>query len=239
MLTLSPMDPDAPEFGHIQRALSRAGWRGTHTFFCFGNWVHELQSHSYQTYLESRPSSLRNTIARKTRKFLDKNRGNLDIVEGGDALETAIAQYVAVYNNSWKNEEPYQEFIPALLRLAASRGWLRLGIASYDEAPVASQIWLVCGGTAYIFKLAYDESYKHLSPGTVLTARMVQRAIDGDHIARIDYLSGDDSYKADWMSERRQQHGIAAYNPASLAGVALLLEYKLRNLAKNLWRRKG
>lgn len=238
MLTLSPMDPQAPEFGYIQRAIGRAGWRGIHTFFCFGNWIHDVRGHSYQTYLESRPSSLRNTIARKTRKFLANNRGQLDIVEGGDALETAIAQYVAVYNNSWKNEEPYQEFIPALLRLAASRGWLRLGIASYDNLPVASQIWLVCGGTAYIFKLAYDENYKHLSPGTVLTARMMQRAIDEDHIARIDYLSGDDSYKADWMSERRQQHGIAAYNPSSLNGVARLLEYKLRKLAKELWRRK-
>jgi hypothetical protein len=236
MLTLSPMDPDSPEFGQIQRTLGQAGWRGTHTFFCFGNWVHDVQNRSYQTYLGSRPSSLRNTIARKTRKFFDADRGQLDIVEGGDSLETAIARYVEVYNNSWKNEEPYQEFTPALLRLAARRGWLRLGIASYDNLPVASQVWLVCGGTAYIFKLAYDENYKHLSPGTVLTARMMQRAIDEDHIDRIDYLSGDDSYKADWMSKRRQQHGLAAYNPSSLRGMAMLLEYKLRNLAKRIWK---
>jgi len=238
MLTLSPMDPDAPEFGHMQRALSRAGWRGTHTFFCFGNWIHDVRGHSYQSYLQSRPSSLRNTIARKTRKFFDADRGEIDIIEGGDALETAIAQYVAVYNNSWKNEEPYQDFTPALMRLAAGREWLRLGIASYDNLPVASQIWLVCSGTAYIFKLAYDENYKHLSPGTVLTARMMQRAIDEDHITRIDYLSGDDSYKADWMSERRQQYGIAAYNSYSLRGIAMLLEYKLRKLAKRVWQPK-
>jgi phosphoglycolate phosphatase-like HAD superfamily hydrolase len=238
MLNLSPMDPDAPEFKHIQRALGRAGWSGTHTFFCFGNWIHDVQGHSYQDYLVSRPSSLRNTIARKTKKFFDAKRGQLDIVEGGAALEAAIARYVAVYNNSWKNEEPYQEFIPALLRLAARRGWLRLGIASYDDVPVASQIWLVCAATAYIFKLAYDENYKHLSPGTVLTARMMQRAIDEDRIARIDYLSGDDAYKADWMSERRQQHGIATYNPSSLTGIALLVEYKLRNLAKKIGQRK-
>lgn len=235
MLTLSPMDPDSPEFGHIQRALRRAGWRGSHTFFCFGNWIHEVQSPSYQTYLTSRPSSLRNTIARKTRKFFDADRGQINVVEGGDALEAAIVQYVAVYNNSWKKEEPYPDFIPALIRLAADRGWLRLGIASYDKVACASQIWLVCGGNAYIFKLAYDENYKHLSPGTVLTARMMQRAIDDDHIARIDYLSGDDAYKADWMSERKQQHGIAAYNPASLRGVVLLMEHKLRNLVKKIW----
>jgi CelD/BcsL family acetyltransferase involved in cellulose biosynthesis len=238
MLTLSPMDPDAPEFGHMQRALSRAGWTGTHAFFCFGNWIHDVQGHSYQTYLGSRPSSLRNTIARKTRKFFDADRGQIEIVEGGDALEAAITRYVTVYNNSWKNEEPYQDFTPALLRLAANRTWLRLGIASYDNVPVASQIWLVCGGTAYIFKLAYDENYKHLSAGTVLTAHMMQRAIDSDHIARIDYLSGDDAYKADWMSERRQQYGIAAYNPYSLRGMAMLMEYKLRKLAKTLWKRE-
>src|SRR5690606_22629144 len=130
------------------------------------------------------------------------------------------------------NEEPYPDFIPALLRLSASRGWLRLGIASYDNAPVASQVWLVCNGTAYIFKLAYDEHYKQLSPGTVLTAHMMRHVIEGDRIARIDYLSGDDRYKADWMSERGEQHGIAAYNPRSSRGLLMLLGHTFKRMVK-------
>ena len=92
----------------------------------------------------------------------------------------------------------------------------------------------MCEGTAYIFKLAYHEDYKGLSPGTVLTAHMMQRVIEEDGIARIDYLSGDDAYKADWMSVRKEQYGLAAYNPRTPAGLALLAGHTLKQLAKKL-----
>jgi len=233
-ITLSPMDIDTPLFGMIRTALARAGWQGIHDFFCFGNWVHELGDTSYQAYLAARPSQVGNTVARKTRKFLDANRGQLTIVQGGEQLEDAIAQFVAVYNNSWKREEPYPEFIPQLLRLSAERGWLRLGIADYDHKPVASQIWLVSAGSAYIFKLAYHKDFKQLSPGTVLTAFMMEHVIDKDRVTRIDYLSGDDDYKKNWMSTRRDRCGVAAYNPRTLQGCGMLTGRKLKNYYKKV-----
>ncbi len=234
MLNLSPMDSDSPLFGTICIALRRAGWNGIHSYFCFGNWIHELGDASYQSYLASRPSRVTNTISRKTRQFLDANRGQLHIIEEGEQLAEGIRQFVSVYNSSWKQAEPYPDFVPKLLRLSAARGWLRLGIASYDSQPVASQIWLVSEGTAYIFKLAYHENFKQLSPGTVLTAHMMEHVIDKDRVSRIDYLTGDDDYKKNWMSVRKERHGIAAYNPRSLSGSGMLLGHILKNLAKKI-----
>jgi hypothetical protein len=233
-LIFSPMDVSSPAFGHIKHALAKTGWAGCHEFFCFGNWVHLVQDPTYESYLASRPSKLRNTVGRKTRKFLAEDRGELEIVHGGNNLDRAIEDYISVYNSSWKIEEPYPDFIPALLRLAAECGWLRLGIARYDTVAVASQIWLVCAGTAYIFKLAYHEDYKRLSAGTVLTAHMMQSVIEDDRVSKIDYLSGDDAYKADWMTERREQWGIAAFNPRSTEGLTHLIEHKLKRLLKML-----
>lgn len=235
-LTLSPMDVDSPVFAIVRNALDQAGWRGVHDFFCFGNWIHDIDCATYQTYLASRPSQLRNTIARRTRQFLAAGRGRLELVTGGDALESAIEQFVGVYNASWKRTEPYPDFIPHLLRLSARRGWLRLGIASYDNRPVASQIWLVHAGTAYIFKLAYRQDYSQLSPGTVLTAYMMEYVIDHNAVSRIDYLSGDDSYKQDWMSARRERQGIAAYNARTLRGFGHFLGRAIYTLAKQLKR---
>lgn len=233
-LTLSPMELDSPWFSQIQQALDQAGWKGTHRFFCFGNWIHEIEGATYQSYLAARPSRLRNTITRRTRQFLEANRGQLKLVQGGKLLEESIEQFVAVYNKSWKQEEPYLDFIPNLLQLSARRGWLRLGIASYDNVPVASQIWLVWENTAYIFKLAYHEEFKQLSPGTILTAYMMEHVIDKDAVSRIDFLSGDDDYKEDWMSTRRERFGIAAYNPLSLRGTVLLIGHILKSLVKKI-----
>jgi CelD/BcsL family acetyltransferase involved in cellulose biosynthesis len=137
---------------------------------------------------------------------------------------------VSVYNQSWKQEEPFPHFIPELLRLASRRGWLRLGIAHHDGRPVAGQVWLVCDNTAYIFKLAHAEDYKHLSPGTVLTAFMMEHVVDKDRVKKIDFLSGDDEYKRDWMSTRGDQAGIAAFNPATVRGCAMLAVRWVRSL---------
>jgi hypothetical protein len=233
-LTLSPLEVQSPLFITIQNALVASGWKGIHSFFCFGNWIHEVAGNSYPDYLASRRSQLRNTIKRRTRQFLEADRGKLQLIQGGDLLEAAIAEFVAVYNSSWKREEPYPNFIPELLRLSARRGWLRLGIASYDDKPVAGQIWLVWAGTAYIFKLAYHEDYGQLSPGTVLTAYIMQHVIEKDAVTRIDYLSGDDEYKKSWMSARRERHGIAAYNPRTLLGSGMILGRSLNSLLKRL-----
>jgi hypothetical protein len=229
-LTLSPLDSGLSMFPQLQSALSRSGWKGIHRFPCSGNWIHDLDGGSWDAYLKSRPSRLHNTITRKTRHFLEDGRGRLELVEGGESLEQSIATFVAVYNQSWKQEEPFPRFVPELLRLAARRGWLRLGIAHYDDTPVAAQVWLVWEHTAYIFKLAHGEAYKQLSPGTVLTAYMMEQVIDKDRVNRIDFLSGDDEYKRDWMSVRGERSGIAAYNPATVRGCVMLIVRGARSL---------
>lgn len=232
-LLLSPLESTSPLFTSLLTAQKNAGWHGVHSYFCFGNWIHDLRDDGYSGYMATRPSRLRNTVRRRTQKFLAENRGELQIIQGGDSLESAIAQYTQVYQNSWKQSEPYPQFIPSLLRIAAQKSWLRLGIATFEGVPVAAQIWLVQNHTAYIYKLAYDENYKQLSPGTVLTAFMMEQVIGQDTIKRIDYLSGDDAYKRDWMSVRHERHGTAAYNARTLAGAAKLVTYTIKRLIKN------
>jgi hypothetical protein len=233
-VALSPLAEDYPYKRHLHHALAAAGWRGIHEWSCFTNWYHNLETASYTDYLASRPSRVRNTIARKTRQFLADDKGSLAIVSSPPLLEQATRDYISVYDRSWKQKEPWPEFMPGLIGLAARRGWLRLGLAHYERRPIAAQIWLVANGTASIFKLAYDEKYKALSPGTVLSAHLMKHVIDQDGVATIDYLTGDDPYKKDWMSRSRERVGIAAFNPATLKGAIGLGEHSARRLAKRL-----
>ncbi len=233
-LTLAPMDPSNAMFLALKTALAEAGWRGCHDYFCFGNWRQHLGAANWDAYLGSRPSRVRNTVDRKTRRFLRDGNGTLQIIRPGEPLETAISNYTHIYEKSWKRDEPYPEFIPNLMRIAADKGWLRLGFAHYNGEPIASQLWLVHKGTAYIYKLAYDQDYAQQSPGTVLTAYMMEDIINSDGVTSIDYLSGDDSYKRDWMSERREMRGLAAFNPATAGGLIDLLKYRFKQGLKRL-----
>ena len=136
---------------------------------------------------------------------------------------------------SWKVPEPYPEFMPALIQQSAEAGALRLGFVIVAGRPIAVHFWIVCDGCAFIYKLAHDKAFDKLSPGTVLMAEMLRQVIDEDGVKRIDFLTGDDTYKRDWMSQRRVKIEMRAYNRRRLWGMAaLVIEQYVKPFVKQL-----
>lgn len=215
-LRLAPLDPQAPATRLIGQALRDSGFL-RFDYFRFKNWF--LRDHGgWSAYLATRKGKLRSDLKRMNAKLAEQG-GDTAVICGGGALDEALAEYQRVYETSWKRPEPFVEFIPGLVRAAAERGWLRLGLVRLQGKAIAAQIWLVHQGRASIFKVAYDEAYKAYSPGTVLTARLMQHVIEQDGVEVVDYLIGDDAYKRIWMSDCRERVGMQAFNPRSLGGL--------------------
>jgi hypothetical protein len=223
---LHPMDADNPTFNSILNAFRRAGMVAD-TYFCFGNWHLKVGDRSYHEYFESLPSKLKNTLKRKSKQLHDANRLRIEIIsnDGHGDLQKAISAYETIYHSSWKKPEPYPSFIPSLIHTCATQGWLRMGLAYVDEKPAAAQIWIVSNGIASIYKLAYDEEFIKFSIGSILTARLMQHVIDIDRVREVDYLTGDDPYKRDWMSHRRERRGIIVFNLRTLRGTLAALRH--------------
>jgi CelD/BcsL family acetyltransferase involved in cellulose biosynthesis len=219
IVDLRPLDPNDPSFEALLQALRAAGM-ATQRYFCFQNWYLDVAGRCYDDYAAGLPSRLKNTLKRKGRQLEKSGRARFDIVTGGEPLESAIAAYEKVYAASWKSPEPTPAFVPGLIRLCADQGWLRLGIATVDGEPAAAQLWIVCAGVASIYKLAYDERFGSLSIGSLLTERLMRHVIDVDRVGEVDYLTGDDAYKRDWMSHSRERCGIIAFNLRSARGIA-------------------
>ena len=218
IIDLKPLDTDSAFFADVQSSLRGSGF-WVDSYFCFGNWYLELDGASFSAYFQERPSQLRNTW-RRNRKKLEQRELFIEILrENSPALEVAIADYVTIYNGSWKHPEPFPDFIPGLVRMAAEHGWLRMGVLRLEGKAVAAQIWFVKDGTASIYKLAYIAEYAKQSVGTVLTHELMRSAIDEDRVRVIDYLSGDDAYKKDWMTKRRERRGVIAFNQRRARGI--------------------
>jgi hypothetical protein len=190
-------------------------------FFCFGNWYLPVCGRSYSEYFLGLSSQVKNTVIRKTKKFNNTPGARIEIFKTSSDLDSLVNAFQKVYQTSWKQPEPYPDFIPGLIKTASEQGCLRLGIAYYFDIPIASQLWIVADNSAYIFKLAYDEAYKHYSAGTVLTSKLFECVIDEDKVDVIDYLCGDDFYKKDWMSHRRERWGLLVFNLTNLHGLIL------------------
>lgn len=215
-VTFGPMDRTSHGYLSIRAALHMKRWF-SFEYFSFGNWFHPV-SGSWASYLATRDGRLRNTIKRLGKKFADDG-GSLQLIAKEDEVAAGIAAYEAVYAVSWKQPEPYPAFMPGLLQICARNGSLRLGVAWLDGKPVAAQAWIVAHGRAEIYKMAYDEQFKQYSPGTLVTAMLMAHVMDVDRVGEIDYLSGDDAYKKNWMTRRRERWGIIAYNPRTIRGL--------------------
>ena len=156
----------------------------------------------------SRPGQLRSTLKRKAKRV------EIEIITSFNDL--AWNSYERIYDLSWKGAEGNPALLKAFAKQEAFHGNLRLGLARYQGEVVAAQFWTVESGTAYIHKLAHDEAFQNLSAGTALTAALMRHVIDVDHVQFVDFGTGDDAYKADWMNAARPRFQINCYNPWSL-----------------------
>lgn len=241
VIDLHPLEFDTTVFPALAKAFRNAGFI-VEDYFCFGNWYLQVRGRSYAEYHATLPSQLRNTVKRKKKQF-EKSQGSRIVLYRDEAgLDEALRAYEQIYASSWKIPEPYPDFIRGLCRTSANAGWLRLGVAYVDDQPAAAQIWIVLGGIANIYKLAYDERFAKLSLGSILTAHLMEHVIDVDKVHEVDYLTGDDAYKKDWMSDRRERRGIVAFNPRTLHGLLAALRHaggRAVRRAVNVVRRLG
>jgi CelD/BcsL family acetyltransferase involved in cellulose biosynthesis len=197
----------------LPAAFRAAGWL-TFTSPASVSWQIDTEGMDFAAYWATRSSRLRNTARRKAKAAA------LDIMIHRRFDAAAWADYEHVYRASWKPAEGSPAFLRALAEQEGDAGTLRLGIARRGGAPIAAQLWLVEDRVATIHKLAYAASARELSPGTLLSVEMFRHALDVDRVRRIDFGTGDDGYKADWMDRSEPLMRMQAFNPATLAGLA-------------------
>ncbi len=221
-ITLYPLSDDDGETALLVDCFRRAGW-AVFRERCDSNHVVRIGGRRFSDYMASRPGPLRTTLKRKASKITV-------------TIETTFnpeswAAYEAIYAQSWKPHEGSPAFLRRFAKEEGAAGRLRLGIAYTDGVPVAAQFWTVENHTAFIHKLAHTQDSKQLSPGTTLSAALFEHVIDHDHVAMVDFGTGDDGYKRDWMEEVRPRYRIEAFRLGWPGNWPALAKRTLRSLA--------
>jgi hypothetical protein len=221
-VTLTGVPDEDGSAALIEAAFQAAGWTVLREA-CDVNHVLVIGGRDYETYLASRPGKLRTTLKRKA--------GKLDVQIATSFHHDDWNIYEAIYQDSWKPSEGSPAFLREFAEAEGAAGRLRLGIARADGKPVAAQMWTVEGDTAFIHKLAYLEDAKPLSPGSVLSAALFRHVIDLDRVELIDFGTGDDPYKRDWMEEVRPRYRLDMLRPMAPQNWLFFAKNGLRRLA--------
>lgn len=221
-VTLWPVPDEDGSATRLERAFAAAGWQ-VRREACDHNHVLPVAGRSFAEYWATRPGQMRTTLKRKAKKV------EVTILDHFDPA--AWEEYEAIYRVSWKPEEGD----PALLRRFAEQEGaarrIRLGLARADGVAVAAQFWTVENGSAYIHKLAHREDSKALSAGTTLSAALFERVIDHDRVELVDFGTGNDPYKRDWMELDRPRYRIDCLDPRQPRAWPALLKRALGRVA--------
>lgn len=201
----------------VESALQDVGLR-LERFPDFGNWYLPCRDLSFEGYWQQRSSRLRNTVRRKHKALSGRHAVEFLRLDRPEQAEQATAAYQFVNAEAWQPDEPFPSFLPELIRRGLAEGTVAVWLLQVDGAPVAAQIWTMAGVRATLFKLAYSTRWKDVSPGTLLTYEAVRSAVESRAFDEIDFGRGDDAYKSEWMTQRRQRWGVAAYNGRTVAG---------------------
>ncbi len=222
-VTLEPVPDEDESADRLARAFRSAGWR-VEVSRCDLNHVLDVQGRSFTEYWASRPGRLRTTLKRKAKK--------VDIQLSTEFDPVAWDHYERIYEASWKPEEDHPQMLREFAQEEAKAGRLRFGLALTENEPIAAQFWSVENGVAYIHKLAHLESHRKLSAGTTLTAALFEQVIDRDKVALVDFGTGDQPYKADWMDSVRPRYRIDCLDmkqPRAWGALAKLAYHRLRS----------
>lgn len=206
----------------------------------YANWYCPVAWSSFDEFMQSRPSKLQNTVRRARSRLKKHHRVAFVLTAAPDeGLEPAIAAYTQIYQKSWKPRENHPAFVPALIRLAAAHGRLRLGTLTIDDIPAAAQLWFFDRDVAHIYKLAHDPQFQPFSVGSILTAEMFRHAIDVDRACEIDFGVGEEPYKRDWVTQRRDLLQLEAIDSRKMKGWIALTRRRAGRLVRRLTRAVG
>lgn len=210
-IALAPVPVEDGSAALLADAFRRAGWKVLRSETTV-NWIADTSGKRFADYWAARPGELRSTVARKAAK------AQAEVMIYKQFNDVTWKNYEQIYGQSWKPEEGAPDFLRAMAIEEADAGTLRLGIARLDGRPVAAQLWTVENGAAIIHKLAYAADAAEHSPGTLLSAAMFEHALDTDGVSLIDYGTGNDGYKANWMDRARPLEHLEMFNTRSFGG---------------------
>ncbi|WP_319798884.1 GNAT family N-acetyltransferase [Nitrobacter sp.] len=172
-----------------------------------------------------------------TRKKLrqDWNRlsaaGAVDIVNNG-APDTAEAfeTFLKLEASGWKGargtallcDAADAAFVRRMVAALAERGSASVALLRVDGRPIAAQVLMYCGATAYTWKTAFSPDYAKYSPGALLIDKITDELFSAGRITAIDSCSYEGSFMTQlWAGHRKMADLLVDVGPGKSLAFSL------------------
>ena len=153
----------------------------------------------------------------------------LSIGPGDARLPWAFERFLALEASGWKGErgarsaialsDAVHRFYRDLISSPPQSLAAEIRLLCVAGEPVAGQFATVCGATRSVHKIAYDESYEHASPGTVLMAHTLEHTCQDPSLTTLSLVT-DMPWMRDWAAARAAVYDVWVPRNRALGALA-------------------
>ena len=127
----------------------------------------------------------------------------------------------------------YPEVFQSLFDRLGPRGWLYIALMELGDRPLAWRFGFRCGKKLWGYLTAYDHSFSHLSPGTMLIPAVVDYGL-AHGCDEYDFLRGEESYKTRWSTGVHQSYWLRIWSKNWISRAHALLSLDLKPAVNRL-----
>ncbi len=166
----------------------------------------------WEAFLSSLPAKARHELRRKLGKIQRELAPQFVVLERAQEWETAMECFFRLHKLSQVQKARFmtperERFFREMAWAFFEEGSLRVTWLEVRGEPIASALSFVYGDTWGLYNSGYDPAYRDLSPGIVLVAHTIQRAMD-EGLKSYDFLRGRERYKYDLGGRDRALYSL-------------------------------
>ncbi|WP_158265177.1 GNAT family N-acetyltransferase [Blastopirellula marina] len=221
LLELENIDAADEGFALLRQAMETAG-NLLHERDALQCWRLELPE-TLEEYEASQSKSHRKQIRRFYKRTLDTDRAQLHVCDTLADLPKAMDVLIDLHMRRRRSlgqpgcfaSPKFAQFLHSAAAELIRIGKCEIIWLDLDQAPIAAEIHFLGDSIPFCYQAGVDPDRLTEDPGSLMQAAIIRRAIEQRHTA-IDFLRGDEPYKAHWRATpRRCIHLRATPNRAS------------------------
>jgi len=174
----------------------------------------------FDQYWASRGKNLRTNVKRQRAKLdADKVTMRLDIVDAPEDVAAAIDDYGRLESAGWKaaggtavaTSNAQGRFYTRVFEAFCGAGKGCIYRLLVDGSVAATDLCIEDAGVVVILKTAYDETFKTISPATLMRHEYFRHLFDGGSVRRIEFYGKVMEWHRRWSDDVRTLYHVNQY----------------------------
>ena len=192
---------------------------------------------SWEEYVSTLSANTRYNVKRRIKNIERDFTVRYFVWEDFEMLDDAMERLAHLHNKRWEEKEcrhsfssnEYVLFHKAVAKDFAKQGWLHLSCLELNGEIVGMLYDYRYGDNISYYQAGFDPAFHKYSPGLVLRAYVIRRAID-EGIKEVDLLKGAYDFKYMWTGHDRSTVNITVGRQSTASKLYFLNTFKRQEI---------